>query len=290
MKGKLRIGLRYAGYGFLTLLLTLYFMFLSFPFSEVQDRILPRLEAQLPFRVAVEDIRPTPFLSLDLVNVEVFPKAAGPAPLLELQELRVRPSLLDLLIGRQTVRIRARLLDGSLGGKVSRRKGNWELAVSWDGIHPGKHPLLKQENAQLDAAVSGDLDLKTEGTQWIGSTGTLSLNLADGSIQGFQVSGFTLPQVKGVRGSGSLTLEKRKAVLDTLTLTSDELSVSLNGNIDLAPRLNGSRLNLTGKLKLSGQLATQYEPMLSGFLRKRDAEGFFNFSLRGTLGAPRFSG
>ena len=68
MKGKMKKILQYAGYGVLTLLLTVYFMFLTFPFSEVKDRILPRLEAGLPFRITVDEIRATPFLGLRLTE------------------------------------------------------------------------------------------------------------------------------------------------------------------------------------------------------------------------------
>lgn len=291
MKDKLRIGLRYAGYAVLTLVLTAYFMFLTFPFTEVKDRILPRLESALPYRIDVDAIRCTPLLWVELTQVQVFPRTGKRERLLDLPRLRVRPSLLDLLIGRQTFRFRTTLLDGSLHGKATRRQGNWDLGMSWDGVRPGKHPLLSRgESSQLDAALSGDLDLQMQGAQWINSTGTLSLHLTDGSIQGLQVSGFTLPELQGIEGTGKLTLDKRKAVLESVSVSSSELAVSLDGNIDLATRVDSSRLNLRGKIKLSGKLATQYEPMLSGFLRKQDGDGFFSFTLRGTLGKPRFSG
>ncbi len=291
MTGKLRVTLRYAGYGFLTLFLTLYFMFLTFPFSEISDRILPRLEAGLPFRITVEEIRSTPLLWLELVDLQAFPKTGERKRLLEVPELKVRPALLDLLIGRQTFKIRADLLEGTLKGKIARRKGDLDLGFSWNGIRPGKHPLLSMgENMQMEAALSGDLDMHMQGNNWITSDGTLSLDLAEGSIQGLEVYGFTLPEIQGIRGSGRVTVEKRKAVVESLTLTSDQLTVSLDGNIDLSPRFTSSRLALKGKLKLSGPLQTQYQPMLANFLRNKDTDGSFIFSLRGTLGTPRFSG
>jgi type II secretion system protein N len=291
MKGKMIKIFQYAGYGVLTLLLTVYFMFLTFPFSQVKDRILPRIEAGLPFRIAVDEIRATPFLGLRLTEIQLFPRS-GPGPrFLELPELKLRPALLDLLIGRTTLRLRADLLNGSLSGKVARRKGTLDLAFSWDGVQPSRHPILAAllKEAKIVAGVSGDLKLRMEGNNWINSDGTLSLNLTDGSVENLQVYGFTLPALNGLNGTGTALVGKRKAEVESLSLKSDQLSVSLDGNMDLSPRLMSSRLNFKGRLKLSGALETQYQPMLANFLRKKDAEGYFLFSLRGTLGSPRFS-
>jgi len=77
--------------------------------------------------------------------------------------------------------------------------------------------------------------------------------------------------------------------VDTLTLKADLLTFGLEGKMDIARSLIASKLKLKGKIKLSGTLASQYQPMLSGFLRKQDKDGFYIFSIRGTLGSPRLS-
>jgi type II secretion system protein N len=290
MKGKMNVILRYAAYGTLTLLLTLYFMFLTFPFTELKNRILPSLESGLPFSLRVDEIRSTPLLWLELTQLELVPMTGEKTPLLEIPELKIRPSLIDLLIGRSSLRIRADLLEGFFKGKVSRRKGNLALALSWEGIRPAKHPLLSRiQNTQMEGALSGELDMSMEANNWMTAEGTLSLDLADGSVKNLQAYGFTLPDLAGIRGNGTVRVGKRKAEVTSLTLTADQLSVSLDGSIDLSPRFSSSRLTLKGRIKLAGQLETQYQSMLSNFLRNKDSEGYFLFSLRGTLGSPRFS-
>ncbi len=290
MKGKSRTVARYAAYVVGTLLLTLYFMFLTFPFGRIQDRVLPRIEAGLPLRLTVEDVRASPLLWLRLIEVRGFSQTADRTHLLDVAEVKVRPALLDLVIGRGSFRVRADLLDGKLNGRITDRKGTVDMVFSWKEIRPARHPLLAGEGgARVDAAVAGDLRLTLEGGNWISAEGALSLDIRQGSVEGLQVRGFTLPEMYGIRGGGTLTLGKRKASLETLTLSSDELTVAMDGNIDLSPRFPSSRLNLKGKIKLGGTLETQYDPMLSGFLRNRDAEGFYTFFLRGTAGNPRFS-
>ena len=117
----------------------------------------------------------------------------------------------------------------------------------------------------------------------------VSLALAGGSVKNLQVYGFTLPSLQGISGEGKVELDKRKATLETLSLQSEQLTASLDGTVDLSPRFTSSRLQLKGKVKLAGQLESQYQPMLEGFLRNKDPDGSYAFSLVGTLGKPRFS-
>jgi type II secretion system protein N len=77
--------------------------------------------------------------------------------------------------------------------------------------------------------------------------------------------------------------------VESVSIKADLISFSIDGKVDLSKRLAKSPLNLKGKVKLSGQLASQYQPMLAGLLRKQDKEGFYVFSIRGTVGNPRFS-
>ena len=86
-----------------------------------------------------------------------------------------------------------------------------------------------------------------------------------------------------------ITLAQNRATVDTLTLKADLLTFGLEGKMDISRSLITSPLNLKGKIKLSGTLASQYQPMLAQFLRKQDKDGFYIFSIRGNLAAPRVS-
>jgi type II secretion system protein N len=135
-----------------------------------------------------------------------------------------------------------------------------------------------------------DLHLRIKGNRLLpGGEGTLKTRLTGGEIKNFPLLGFTLPALEGITGNGELTLGQNRATLESLSLNADQLTFSLEGKADLSPRLMSSLLNLKGRIKLSGSLASQYQPMLAGFLRKQDKEGFYTFSIRGTLGNPRLS-
>ena len=131
--------------------------------------------------------------------------------------------------------------------------------------------------------------MRIQGNRIVPGDGKLTTRLTQGSAKKLQVQGFALPDLQGLDGTGEITLAQNRATVDTLTLKADLLTFGLEGRMDIAKRLNASPLNLKGKIKLSGALASQYQPMLSGFLRKQDKDGFYIFSIRGTMGSPRLS-
>ena len=290
MQGKMKSVSKVTAYVVLTVVLTLYFMFLTFPYEFLKDRFLPQWEESLPYKVFIRQIQATPLLWVRLSGVKIFQEQQGTTPFLDISQVGIRPSFLDLLIGKPALRINADLYDGSIRGKVGRKERDLDLDLSWKGVNPEKHPFFsKREGTQVQAGITGDLLLHLKGGNLYGSKGTLSLGLKDGSVKNLQVYGFTLPSLQGITGKGQVQLDQRKATLEDMSLESDEMSVSMEGNVDLSPRLTSSRLNLKGKIKLAGNLESQYQPMLAGFLRNKDSEGYYTFSLRGTVGSPRLS-
>ena len=291
MQSKLKTTGKYAGYIILTFLLTFYFMLLSFPYTILQDRFLPQLEKRLSCDINLKEIEMTPLLWLAVSGIEVLQKNQKERTLLlEIDELRVRPSLFSLFLGKIALRIKGDLYKGWIKGKISKAKEDLDINLFWKDLRPGDYPLLSRiQNAEFDAVLNGELRFHMPNNNWLSGNGTLSLDLIEGTAKNIQVYGFTLPVLQKINGGGKLSMEKRKTTLETLSLESDQFSVSLNGNVDLSPRFDSSRMNLKGKVKLTGELGSDYEPLLSGFLSNKDPDGSYAFSLKGTVTKPRFS-
>jgi len=282
---------KYAGYVVLMLLLTVYFMILTFPYDSLKARLWPSLERTLPCKISVNEIEATPLLWLRLSDVQIDEKGKPlSSPLLEMDQVRMRPSLLSLFIGRLNMRIKGDLYSGKIKGKVGRRKELVDLVLVWDDATPAQHPFFsKLQGAQLEGGTSGEARLKINPRQWITTSGTISFRIDDGSIKDLEVYGFTVPELRDITVAGELAVNNKKATLETMSLNSEQFSASLDGTVTLSPLFDNSRLDLKGKLKQLGELETQYQPMISGFLRNQDQEGFFTFKLKGTLGKPKFS-
>jgi len=293
MRALLRRYGKYAGYGLFTLLAILYFSFLTFPYDSVKDRYVPGWTQGLPYKVSIEKIKATPLLWIRATGIQVIPdRNEEQPPVLNLREARVRPSLLRLLTGRPAVRIKAALFGGKIQGRAGKGRETAELALDWRNIELEQLPIqARLPDAQLKGKLEGELDLRlrVQGNRLVPGEGKLTASLAGGAVNNLQVSGFSLPGLEGITGQSELTLGQNRVTVDSVSVNADLLAFSLDGKIDLSKRIANSPLNLKGKIKLSGSLASQYQPMLAGLLRKQDKEGFYVFSIRGTLGNPRFS-
>ncbi len=291
MPGKIKTFGKYAGYGLLTLLLFLYFSIIFFPFNELKGQLLPQWADKLPCRIIIDEIQTTPFLWLKCTGIVIAQKEKSEKTQhLDFQELKMRPSWLKLMIGKPAVRINGLLYNGKLKGTAKKGKKDLDISLDWEDIQLDGNPLLsKMEASQLAGLLSGELLMNLNLDRWITSEGTFTLQLDQGSLAGMQVHGFTLPDMQEISGKGEIRMAKQKVTIETLTLTTNLLTSAFDGKIDLNSRFTNSRLNLKGKVKLTGELASQYQPMLAGILRNKDKEDFHTFSLKGTINNPRFS-
>ncbi len=283
---------KYAGYALFTLLMIVYFLFLTFPYDAVKDRYLAQQTAGLPYHVSIRNIRATPLLWIRASGVDLARAGNSHASILKLGELRIRPSLFRLLTGTLAFRGKTSLYGGRVGGRVEKNGGALMLSLDWKNIELEQLPLKTLlSGAKLGGELNGEMDLtvRIQGSRIVPGKGMLKVRLAKGSAAKVQVKGFAVPDLKGITGEGNITLAQKRITVDSLDLKADLLSLGLQGKMNIARRLSGSPLNLKARIKLSGSLASQYQPMLAGFLRNRDKDGFYVFSIRGTLGSPRLS-
>ncbi len=294
MLGKLKRFGRYAGYGLFTLFLILYFAFLTFPYEVVQERYLREGIPGLPWKVTVERLEATPLLWIRASGIRVLSRAKDPRkPLLTLEDLRLRPAFLHLLVARPALRFKGDLCGGKLRGLVARKGTETDLSIRWKGIDLGQVPTGSAiQGGKLTGRLRGSLDLRLrqEARRFVPVRGNLEARLREGSAKGLRFHGFELPPLKGLKADCKIEVTPKKAAVDSLALEASDLSVGLTGEVDLSPRLlAGSLLKLKGRVKLGGNLAAQYQPILAGILRNRDDEGYYTFSVRGSPLRPQFN-
>jgi len=282
---------KYAGYVLLTAVLTLYFFFLTFPFEALKDHFLSQSSGRLPYHIAMEHIGATPFLWVKCSGLEISDKAnKSLPPLIAFETLKLKPAWLRLLMGQPALRVKGELYSGKIKGTAAKKKEDLDISLAWKDIELADYPLLTaKELGKIKGALSGKFLLRMNQNRWYAGDGTLTCQLEEGSFQELKIRGFTLPTLEGITGQGVLSLGQQKAILESFTINSDQLSSAFDGKIDLKPVLNRSRLNVDGKLKLTGEMAEQYQPMLSGLLRNKDDQDFYTFTLKGSLSKPRFS-
>ncbi len=281
---------KYLGYGLFTLVMMVYFSFLCFPYDQVKDRYLAQQTRGIPYKVTIDKVRATPFFWVRATGVGVTTAKKDKASVLKVREVRLRPSLLRMVLGKLSVKFKASVYGGKVHGRATKGGNNVDLNLHWKNIALAKLPVEAQlPGAKLAGELQGDMDLEMEiqqGRRLVPKGGDLTVNLTGASAKNLQVQGFALPALEGITGKGKITLGEKQASVDHFLLQADVLTFGLEGKVDLARRLARSRLDLKGKIKLSGDLASQYQPMLAGFLRKQDKDGFYTFSIKGLLNKP----
>ena len=113
---------KYLGYVLFTLLAIAYFSFLTFPYDVLKDRYLAQQTRGLPYQVTIDEIRATPFLWIRASGVDVSPAKKDEVSILKVKEVRLRPSLYRLLVGKLAFRFKASLYGGKVQGRAGKAR------------------------------------------------------------------------------------------------------------------------------------------------------------------------
>ncbi|HLT29824.1 MAG TPA: type II secretion system protein GspN [Myxococcaceae bacterium] len=257
-------GLTAIGYLAFTLFSLLLFLWLTFPYEVLRQRLVIQAE-QAGMALAVRRAGPALF-GMKLEAVQLIPDSPEGIPdttrALLIDRVAVRPSLLPL-----GVRVHADLMGGDAVGSWGLL-GDADLQVSLEGLNPQRGNFLGYTGLDLEGLLQGELDLSmpkldTGAADFSKANGELALQLA-----GTQLNGGTLP--------GALPLDLPSARLGDLTLTlpieegvgtltlsgnGEDLQLQGEGTLNLARRLDASRVDLMVKLRASEAFA-KAQPMI----------------------------
>ena len=200
---------KYIGYVLFTLLMIVYFSFLTFPYDAVKDRYLAQQTQGMPYKVSIDKIRATPFLWIRATGVDVSQVKKDPVSVLKLSEVRLRPSIFRLLVGKLAFRFKASLYGGKVKGRAVKGEETVDLILNWKNIALAKLPIeARLPGAQLKGKINGDMDLrmKIQRNRVTPGDGTIKVRLTEGSAQKLLVQGFALPDLQGLEGQGEITL------------------------------------------------------------------------------------
>ncbi len=251
----------------------LIFAFFLFPFDLIKTRIESEVRGRTPLELTVGRISPRFFNRFALTDVVLSTKDGS--VLFESPKTRITVSLFGLVRGLLSLEVNADAYGGSLNAKAVQGRARQDWSLDADGLDIGSYAALKPLGLKLAGKLGGNFEMTGDagrGRLWI-----KGLTSRDLKVQGFPVPDLDFEDcwleadVKGDR----LTIKK-------LELNGKELKARLQG--DLVMRANGT-LNLTVKLKPSERLA-QEQSVLFALLKNKDVDGYYQFSIGGTVSAP----
>lgn len=252
----------------------LFFLLLLFPADRVKAKLESEVRQRTPVNLNVGTVTPRFFNVFALSDVVISEKSSGKV-LFESQSAHASVSLWGLLRGLFSVDMKAMAYGGELLLKARQEPSRQYILIDANNLEIGSYALLKQAGLKLSGKLGGNIEIA-------GDTGKGKIWLKSLTSRELKIQGFSVPDLDFEQCWLEADIKGDRMTIRKLELDGKELKIRLLGDVVLRER--GS-LNLTVKLKASERLAQEQAGLLS-MLKNKDAEGFYQFSLGGTLDAP----
>jgi len=251
----------------------LVFLVFLLPYDRIKVRIENEVRQRTGLELSIARISPRFLNSVVLTDV-VLSDQKGKV-LFESPSVRTTVSLFSLLRGNPGVDLKAKAYAGELLVKAQLGKWPQRFQLDANGLDVGAYRLIKELGLKLTGKLGGNFELT-------GEAGKGRFWLKGVTVRELKIKGFAIPDLDFDQCWLEAEIKGDRLNIKKLELDGKELKVRCLGDVVLRER--GS-MNLTIKLKPSERLAHEQADLLS-LLKNKDAEGFYQFSLGGTLAEP----
>ena len=252
----------------------LFFLLLLFPGDRVKAKLESEVRQRTPLELTVGRVSPRFFNLFSLSDVVISDRSTGKV-LFESRSASASISLWGLLRGLFSVDMNAKAYGGELLLKAQQSSSRQYILIDANNLELSSYSLLKDAGFRVGGKLGGNMEIT-------GDAGKGKLWLKGLTSRELKIKGFPIPDLDFEQGWLEADIKGDRMTIRKLELDGKELKV--RGVGDLVLRERGS-LNLIIKVKVSERLAHEQAALMS-LLKNKDAEGFYQFSLGGTLDAP----
>ena len=251
----------------------LLFLYLLFPYDRAASKLESEVRRRAPVELSIARIAPRFFNRFELTEVVVSDQKGR--VLFESPSVKAAVSLLGLLRGTFSLEMKAKAYGGDLLMKAQQGRGGQIFFIDANGLDLGSYRLLRDAGLKISGKLGGNIEMT-------GDTGKGRLWLKGLTSRELTIKGFPLPDLDFEQCWLEAEIKGDRLTIRKLELNGKELTVRCLGDVVLRER---GTINLTVKLKPSERLAQEQAGLLS-LLKNRDAEGFYQFGVGGTLSEP----
>jgi type II secretion system protein N len=249
------------------------FVVVLFPFDRIKSRLETEISVRTPLELTIRSISPRFINRFTLADVVLADRTGR--VLFESPSVNAHVSLFGFLRGLFSVDLKAKTYGGELNVKSEQGAKRKFFAVDADSLDVSSYTLLKDFGLKLSGRLGGSFEITGDA----GKGRFLIKNLASRELK---IKGFPVPDLDFDQAWIEGDVKGDRFTIRKLEFDGKELKVRVSG--DLVMRERGT-LNLAVKFKPSERLAKEQAGLLS-LLKNRDAEGFYQFSLGGTVAEP----
>ena len=282
-------------FGFLFIFAFIFFLYWTFPYDVLKDRLITSAETQLgsEYDVMVGSFSPSFFTGAVLKQVKIVKRdGENVSTVWEAQKVKVRASIASILFGKTNVSFSFKNQKSSASGSLKYTDDGFVLDADFSNLNLGDFGFLSPSGtSKLISSIDGDVKLNINSKQLVQSTGVANLSLddmhfSDGELKLGEGIDFTVPELAFSKG-GKISLELSKGAIKVKEFkTGDaDFKLDVSGDVFLSSILKNYRMNLKGTFAVTPKLE-QAIPVLFMIEKQRSADGTYPLNITGRISQP----
>jgi len=287
---------KWAGYTLFVVILSGFFLYLSFP-SDTICRYLQGVARKVAPSVAlsVDNIRPAFPFGLKLEDTDVRLKERPGTSLFAADTLVIMPSVQALTLRKPAFRFDCQgVYGGQMQGVVAFKTfsltGPLQSDLEIRSVQLGQYPYLDEWlSVGLTGVMSGTVLYACAQGDFLSGSGEGDVSILDSSVR-FGQPFLGMESVHFDRIDATMALDKQRISVETCDFMGEQLQGKASGTIDLRQSIDQSTLDLT--VTLEAFTALTDDPGLFdvvGLFGQGMYEGNLTIFIRGTVSQPRIS-
>ncbi|PIR18426.1 MAG: type II secretion system protein GspN [Deltaproteobacteria bacterium CG11_big_fil_rev_8_21_14_0_20_49_13] len=288
--------IRYVGYIVLFVISFFFFLYWTFPYDILKERMVQAAMQQLggDYDVRISDFSPSFFTGATLKNVKILKHSGDQVSTTwEASKIKARTSLSSLLFGRSNVSFDIINKKSEIEGSYKATDEGFNFESDLSDFNIGDMGFLTGDGtAKLVSAIDGSIRLNINNKQIIQSTGSANLDinnitLKEGELRFGEGGAFNVPELFLAKKGSTIKIELSKGSIKVkeLKLKDGDLNMDLTGDIFMSSSAKNYRMNLRGTFSVSQKLE-QAVPILFMVEKQKQPDGTYPITITGRLGQP----
>ncbi len=288
---KIKSILIYAGY-VLAFFISLYiFVYLTLPDERIAKFFVDRYTAIYGVNITYRSAGITPSMNILLKEVELM--ITDIPQKIKLDRVEAGISLSGYLFGTKPLILKAEISGGSIRINAGAKKEKIYLSLNVSDLDIMKVDFIKDKTGlNIKGQLNLQLDIKYDQKESKNNSGSISIEIKGSEIKGGKVMGFEIPSVNTGDIKGEIDIKEGKFKVSNFKSKGKDVELRLSGEGGFLSPPSRGNLNLSLRVRPSQGFIDREEKLktvLFGIGSSLDKEGFYNFSIKGTLSNPAFN-
>jgi type II secretion system protein N len=265
-------------------------LYLKFPVESVKQRIIYEIEKNTPFKADIKNVNVYPIFCLKIHDMKLYHKAKE--SYLDINELKLSPSILYLILGKLKLPYKANLMEGEAKGSFIysfKTKQIEKVEANLAGINIEKISSIIPTNnfgkqgptilGVLNGGFSFDLGSQTKGN--------FDFSISNLTLSNIRVRDFPLPSFSNLESNFKGYIENKITRVEEIKFKGDGINLMASGTMPILWNIKrGDKIDLGLRLELKGTKLAGIKTFLASHLAPQ-GDGSLGGKIAGTVGNLR---